>query len=246
MRSCSVRAAVVLSVLLAAGVARAQTVDEIVAKTVEAKGGAAKWKTIDTVQMTGKVVIHPAGGLEGGITLLLKRPNQSRQDVVIKNVTVTQAFDGTTGWAVNPMAPTGPAPVEMPAQMVEAMKQKDFDGPLVDYKTKGHTVELVGKEKLADADVYHLKVTLKTGMVQHYFIDAASGNELKTTEDVPDPSGAKVSMVTELSKYQAVNGVQMPFVVKQTVDGKPVVDIMLEKIDFNTAVPDDAFKMPKK
>ena len=61
----------------------------------------------------------------------------------------------------------------------------DFDGALIDYKSKGHTVELVGKEKLRRrADVYHLKVTMKDGHVQHYYLDAESGIELKTTSRV--------------------------------------------------------------
>ncbi len=52
--------------------------------------------------------------------------------------------------------------------------QADIDGPLVDYKAKGHQVELVGKEKVEGSDAYKLKVTKKDGDVEYYFLDADS------------------------------------------------------------------------
>ena len=52
----------------------------------------------------------------------------------------------------------------------------DFDGALINYKSKGTVIELVGKEKLGDKDVYHLKLTMKGGQVQHYFLDAESAS----------------------------------------------------------------------
>ncbi|HXG91475.1 MAG TPA: hypothetical protein VNN73_03785 [Blastocatellia bacterium] len=46
--------------------------------------------------------------------------------------------------------------------MKDMQEQADIDGALVDYKEKGHTVELIGKEELESSPVYKLKPTLKT------------------------------------------------------------------------------------
>ena len=78
----------------------------------------------------------------------------------------------------------------------------DFDGALVDYKAKGNTIELVGKEKLDTKDVYHLKVTMKGGQVQHYFLDADQRD--RTQEVGRDRDGTrrqKQTLETEMTNY---------------------------------------------
>ncbi len=52
--------------------------------------------------------------------------------------------------------------------------QADIEGPLTDWKTKGHRVILVGKESLTGREVYKLEVTLRSGRVLHQYLDAAT------------------------------------------------------------------------
>ena len=44
-----------------------------------------------------------------------------------------------------------------------------MEGPLVDYRRKGHKVELLGKEKVEGVDAYKLKLTLKGGEVKYIY-----------------------------------------------------------------------------
>src|SRR5688500_491568 len=101
---------------------------------------------------------------------------------------------------------------ELPGPAAEMMRNTaDFDGALIDYKAKGHTVEFVGKEKLDATEVYHLKVTMKGGShVQHYYLDAKSGIELKTSADIDMGTGTKQALETEMSNFQQVNGIMIP------------------------------------
>ena len=58
---------------------------------------------------------------------------------------------------LNPMA--GTDAMEMPAEQVEMIKdQADIDGPLMDYKTKGSTIELVGLEDAGGKKAFHLRI----------------------------------------------------------------------------------------
>ncbi len=237
------RAAFILVVLSAAAAAHAQTVDEIVAKNLQAKGGAEKWKAVNTVKMTGKITMQ---GMDLPLTVYAKRPNYNRQEIVLQDKQLVQAFDGTTAWLLNPMMGSE-VPQELPGPAAEMMRNSaDFDGALIDYKGKGHTVELVGKEKMDATEVYHLKVTMKNGHIQHYYLDAQSGIELKTTADVDLGTGAKQPLETEMSNYQPVNGIMIPHTVKQMLNGKPVVQMTIDKVEFNSAIDDALFKMPKK
>jgi outer membrane lipoprotein-sorting protein len=238
------RAAFVLIVLSAAAAAGAQTVDEIVAKNLQAKGGAEKWKSVNSVKMTGRITLQ---GTELPLTVYAKRPNLNRQEIMLQDKRVVQAFDGTSAWVINPMM-GGEEARELPKPAAETMRHSaDFDGALIDYKQKGHTVELVGREKMDGKEVYHLKVTMKGGDVQqHYYIDAASGIELKTSTDVDLGTGQKQPLVTEMSDYKEVDGIMIPHTVKQLLDGKPVVQMTIEKVEFNAPIDDGVFRMPKK
>jgi hypothetical protein len=51
----------------------------------------------------------------------------------------------------------------------------DCEGPLVNYSEKGHKAELLGKETIDGKELYKIKLTLKAGIEQNYFIDAATG-----------------------------------------------------------------------
>jgi outer membrane lipoprotein-sorting protein len=251
MCRCVSRAVVVVAVICAAAVAHAQTVDEIVAKNLQAKGGAEKWKSVSSVKMSGKVSMQ---GMELPLTVYAKRPNYSRQEIVVKDLQLVQAFDGTTAWFINPMMGSDGAQ-EAPAPLADLMKNSaDFDGALIDYKSKGHTLEfvgkekldVVGKEKLDPTEVYHLKLTMKNGHVTHYYLDAKSGIELKTTAEVDIGTGMKQPLETEMSNYQPVNGIMIPHSVKQTISGKPLSQMTIDKVEFNAPVDDALFKMPKK
>lgn len=234
--------AALLAALALSTVASAQSVDEIVAKNLKAKGGAEKWKAVSAVKMIGKVSLQ---GMELPLVVYAKRPNMSRQEITIQDKTIVQAFDGTTPWMINPMMGSETAQ-EIPGPQGDMMKSDaDFDGALMDWKSKGHTVDLVGNEKLDGKPVHHLKVTKKSGHVQHFYLDADSGIELKTTTEM-DAGGAKQVIESEMSNYQTVEGIMLPHTIKQMLNGTQVVQMTIDKVEINPAMDDGLFKMPGK
>src|SRR5262245_36639894 len=113
------------------------TVDEIVAKYVQAVGGRDKLKAVQSMKMTGKMILGQ--GLEAPFVLELKRPQAVRMDFTFQGMTASSAFDGDQGWRVMPFqGNTNPEPLS--ADEIKQVKdQADIDGPLVDYKEKGST-----------------------------------------------------------------------------------------------------------
>ena len=241
MRSNLVCSAIVVIGLCASATARAQSVDEIVAMNLKAKGGVDKLKSVNAVKMTGRMRMQ---GMDVPVMMFTKRPNYQRQEMTLAGKQVVQAFDGTSAWMIGP---NSDIPQEAPKAMADVVRTRaEFDNPLIDYKGRGTTIELVGKEKLRDATVYHLKVTLKSGDVQHYFLDAETGLERKTSAEVEMPGAPKQSFETDLGDYRAVDGIMMPHSMTQLVGGKPVVEISIDKVEFNPAIDDAIFRMPKK
>jgi hypothetical protein len=222
--------------------APALTVDDIIAKNLEAKGGAARWQAVKSVKMTGKMT---AQGNEMPLTVYAMRPNFNRQEITMPAGRAVQAFDGTTAWIINPMLGIDtPQPVPGPAAEL-ARNSADFDGALLNYKAKGSVIELVGTEKLDGKDVYHLKVTMKEGPVQHYLLDATTGIELRTTADVDLGNGQKQTLTTDMTNYKQVEGIMLPHTVTQSVGGRPVVQWTIDTVEFNSVADDSIFRMPK-
>jgi outer membrane lipoprotein-sorting protein len=232
--------AVCVAVLAVTAPAFGQTADEIVAKNLQAKGGAEKWKSISSVKMMGKL---SAQGRELPMTVYSKRPNLMRQDITTPAGKAVQGFDGVTPWVIPPGADM---PREITGPQGDAARSgAEFDGPLVDYAAKGHKVELVGREKLESGEVYHLKLTRKEGTVEHYYMAVDSGLEIKRTTEV-DAAGIKQTLESEMSDYKSVDGIMIPHTLKQSVNGSPRMQMTIEKIELNPPLDDALFRMPKK
>jgi outer membrane lipoprotein-sorting protein len=240
--------AVLVALLSSAAPAAAQTVDELIARNLEARGGEEKLRALQTMRINGTVTVQ---GMDVPITVMAKRPNLMRQEMQIQDKKVVTAFDGATAWMINPMLGSG-EPQEIIGPQAELTRdQSDFDGSLLDYRKKGHTVELVkgdgpqGTEKLEDGTaVYHLKVTRSNGRIQHYYLHADRGIEVKQSSEVEGPDGQKMLVEQELSDYREIDGIMVPHSVKSLMDGTPVVTMKVEKIEFNAPIEDAAFKMP--
>jgi outer membrane lipoprotein-sorting protein len=234
---------VALGTLLAiAGQAQAQTADELVAKNIAARGGLDKLKAVQTVRMTGKMTMGP---MEAPFTLEMKRPKNLRAEFVVQGMTGVQAYDGKTAWFVMPFMGKKDPEVAPADETKQADEQADFDGPLVDYKTKGNTVELVGKEKVEGTDVYKLKVTLKGGEVRYLYLESDSFLEIKT-EAKRTVRGNDVEFESSIGDYKEISGLMIPFSIENSPKGSPQKQkITFDKVEFNVPIEDTRFKMPE-
>lgn len=222
-----------------AGTAAAQTVDEVVALNYKSKGGDT-WKTIQTQKLTG---VAMAQGFEVGMVMYGKRPGLGRQDLTIAipgqpAITITQIYDGQKSWMINPMTGSD-APQELSGMEGDMLRdQSDFDGPLVDYKAKGHTVELVGPSTVGSRKTHHLKVTRKDNRVDHYHIDAETGAELKVVSET-----ALGNVETEMGDYKVIDGVHVPHLIKASQGGQVAAEVRISKVEFNVPIEDSVFRV---
>jgi outer membrane lipoprotein-sorting protein len=230
---------------LVAAAVSAQTVDELIAKNLEARGGKAKIKAVQSVRMTGKMLLGQ--GMEAPFTLEMVRPKKVRMEFTFQGMTGIQAYDGKNGWMVMPfMGKKEPEPIAGD-DLKEMDDQADFEGPLVDYKDKGHQVELVGKADVEGTPAYKLKVTKKNGDVQFIYLDAEQYLELKA-EGKQKVRGQEVEGETTLGDYKEVNGLIFPFSIHSKPKDGPAgagMTMTIDKIELNTEVPASRFVMPK-
>lgn len=246
-------AALVAAFFLSVGIAHAQvavppgapagpTLDEIIAKNINSKGGLEKIKATTTVRMTGKLTALDPTGREvtGPMVVLAKRPNMMRRETTRGTERIVNGFDGTSLWMVVGTMPVQEAPA---SQAAYARQDAEFDSVFVDYRAKGAAIVLAGKATVDGKDAWHLKVTKKGGPPQDYFLDAETGLEKKVSVTI-DGGGNTATIVTELSDYRDVDGRMVPFMTRQIVDGTVRATIAMEKVEFNVPIDDALFRMP--
>jgi len=213
---------------------KAPTADEIVARSVEARGGMAKVKGLQTVRMSGTAMLNDQ--IEAAVRILSKRPNLSRFEMDVNGMTLVQAFDGKSAWALNPFVTGSKAAPAPEKQSQELRAHTDMDGLLVDYKAKGRAVELDGTEDVGGSPAWKLKVTEKDGGVDYVYIDTKSNLMVKS-------ASAHVGVTILFSDYRMVDGLVVPFKIEQDA-GPGTVKMTLDKIELNVPVDDAQFQMP--
>ncbi len=228
-----------------APILHAQTADEIVAKNIEAHGGAAKIKAIQTMKSTGKVEVGP--GMEAPAIEYRKRPDLIRQEFTLQGMTAVQAYDGKEAWGIMPFMGKKDPDVLPPEQRDELQEDAEIGGLLLDYAQKGTKVEFLGKDKLEGTDVYKLKATLKDGTVYTYYIDPDSNLEIRV-DRAATVRGTEHKISTVIGDYKEVDGVPVPFSFESADADHPdqKQKVTLEKVEFNVPIDSSIFNMPPK
>lgn len=227
-----------LSAALAAPAA-AQTADEIVAKCIEARGGIDAIKAVRSVRMTGRIRV---GESEMPIVVEIKRGAGLRTEITFPDARAVQAFDGRRAWGI---APGSTQPELLPEEAGKQMAQQaNFEGALVDYRAKGHRVELAGSEKGASGTLHRLRVTLEGGDVDQYLIDGESWLTVRV-ESKRGPAGDRVETETAIGSYAEAGGWKWPRLLENSVKGRTEKQtIRFDKVDVNPLIDDSRFKLP--
>jgi outer membrane lipoprotein-sorting protein len=221
----------------------AQTVDEIVKKAIEARGGLDKIKSVQSERISGQVSL--AQGVDGTVVLELQRPHKLHSEITLEGKKIVRVYDGVSaGWMINPFTGNSDAQPMSAEELKSMPDEADLDGPLVDYKAKGSEIELAGKEDLDGKPVYRLKLTSKNGEARTYFIDAATFLTAKW-EGLRKISDQQLPWESSLSDYRQIEGLKFPFKIDQ---GSPGTDfrqtLTIEKIELNPKIDDSHFAKP--
>jgi hypothetical protein len=234
-----------ISVLVAlaffSSAANAQAVDEVIAKNVQARGGADKLRSVRSLRTTAK---FSQGSFRADFRQENKRADKVREEFIIQGLAQVQAYDGKTGWQISPFGGRKDPELLSQDDLKSLVVDADIDGPLVDYKEKGHKADLVGHDSVEGTDCYKIKLSMKNGDVRYYYLDADSFLELKL-EIQTTIRGALQENELYYGDYEQVNGIYYPFAVEQAQKGSSSrAQITVEKIEQNILLEDAHFTMP--
>lgn len=219
------------------------SLDEILAKHYEARGGLDNIKALNSYRALGEMTM---AGMQAPFASEAKRPGKLRTEFTIQGMTGIQAVDGDAGWQIMPFMGKTDAEPMSDEELRNFKNQADIDGPLVDWKSKGHTVELVGTEEVEGADAYKLKIKLNSGDDIVAYLDAEYFVDLKW-DITTTMRGQPVKIGVSFGDYKEVGDLVLPHAMTQTFEGMPGgQNFTIKTYELNADISDERFKMPPK
>ena len=220
----------------------AQSVDEVINKHFEAMGGRDKIANLKTLKMICSVEIAP--GMKAPITMYFVNNQSMRVEVEVQGMKILSAVDGDSGWTINPMSGKKDAERMNADEIKESKDQMDLSGAMFNYKEKGHTVELLGKEDMEGTEVYKIKIVKKSGDIQYDYIDAETFLMLKETT-THKSKDKETSGDVLFSDYRKVDGIMFAYSMENRETGSAQGQVLkVESIELNPAIDKNMFKMP--
>jgi len=219
-------------------------VDEIVASNLAARGGKARLQALRSIRETGTATA--SGGRVARVIREKKRPSLLRLEFSYQGTVSVFAHDGKAGWQVAPLQGQFEPQVMPPeTEATAGVDQRDIEGPLVDWREKGHVVELLGREALPGGEAFKLKLTLAGGAVRYDWVDVAS-RQVVRSQVTRTIRGHAVQLENTFSDFRDVGGLVFPHRIETRAKERPqVLTITVERIELNPELDDARFRMPR-
>ena len=224
-----------LFLLASAITVKAQTADEVIAKYINAIGGADKWSKVQSMKLEGQIEVQ-------GITI-----PYTVQAIQMKGIRVDAEFQGqkiiditspTAGWAQNPLAGKNTLSPITEEELKVKLDELDIQDAFVNYKEKGSTIESLGKDEEDGNEYFKIKMTTKNGNEKTYFFDLKTFLIYKE-ESIVKQQGQEIKSFVKLLDYQTIDyGIKMPF----KTDQQGMMMMVAKKITINPAIDESIFK----
>lgn len=237
-----IRSGLLVSFAFAAPFAHAAAIDDLLAKNLEARGGADKVAAIKTLKSEGKLLF--GGQFELAMTIYQKAPDAVRNEASIQGLTAVQAWDGKEAWQISPFQGRKD-PEKMSADDARSLADDaPIAGPLIGARERGAKIEYLGIEDVDGTEAHKLKVTLKNGDIEYVYLDPDHFLEIRTIAQ-RYVRGTEVESVTDYGDYEEVAGVFFPFsmATESKADGSRS-QTTIEHAEANVAIDDSQFAFP--
>ena len=230
---------IIFSILTLAFVStNAQTADDIIQKYSKAMGGLAAFNAIKTMKTTGTITTQ---GVDLTLTSQIINGKAVRSDVQAMGQSVINSYKDGKGWKINPFAGVTTITDMTPEELIDFKSQSMIANQLMDYKARGHKVELQGQEDVEGVKTYKIKLTNKDdNKVTTYFISVTDNTIVKSVS-TRQLQGQDIEIETFYSDIKDFNGLKFPMVRTQKMQGQVFQEIKIATIEFNVPIDEKIF-----
>jgi hypothetical protein len=219
----------------------AQSVDSVVARVVAAFGGMGRLHTVRSKRLTGRISFDSV--TSATLVVEQRRPDMIREEVTSQGQTVVRAFDGAAAWT---QSLTGDTTTHVLSgdDVRNLAAEGDFDGALIDARVKGNRVELMGLDSVGGQRVYKLKVLLRSGYTDYYYVDSATALPIKW-QGTRIINGGPIVFESYFRDYLTVDGARFARVIESGSPGSNARQhIVFEHVDINPVLDNSRFAAP--
>jgi zinc protease len=214
------------------------SVDQILDKLIESSGGKAAIEKITSRQVKGTFEV-PAMSASGSWQQFAKAPNKIAMIIDVPNFgVIQQAYDGKVAWENNPMAGMRElAGAELAARKRDAEFYRETK-----LKELYKTLTVKGKRKVGEKDAYIVEAVPAEGSAEKMYFDVETGLLVRTDAEREGPEGM-VSVETYLENYKEVDGIKMPFTIRQVMPNMAIL-VKFDEVKHNIEIDDAKFAKP--
>jgi hypothetical protein len=218
---------------------QAQTVDEVIDKYSAAMGGLEAFNKVNTAKMTGTLT---TSGLTMPMTTQVLQGKAMRTDVNANGKKIINVYSNGTGWKINPLAGALNKTEVTGAELIGFKAQASLVNHLMDYKNRGHQVELLGQEVVDGINTFKIKLTNKDdNKPTLFFINAANYLLIKSISK-KETQGQEYDVETYYTDMRTINGLQFCMFLTQKIRGQVYLSIKWDKIELGMPVDEKIFE----
>ena len=225
--------------LVAAPTLSAMTVDELVAKNLEARGGADAWAKVESMTLTGNFT---AFSKTGTFTMHRTHENKMRVEYSMIGQPVVVGYDGEIAWQQSPLA--GPWP-DQPSgvERTQILQDVEFVNPLYHWKKKGYELTLVGETKIDGMAAIQVDVKRPDESEESWYFDPETYLEIARDGVGADMGTQSFPLRTVFDDFREVGGVKVPYWVETEWYTRHRV-FEVENVEVNPEVDAALFGLP--
>jgi len=219
---------------------------QIIDKNVAARGGLSAWRAVQTLHTEGELDAGGAPSHALPYVLKQKRGHKSHLEIAFKGQNSIQVYNGEHGWKVRPFLNRIEVEDYTPAELKIAADADEFDGPLIDYASKGTKVVLAGTDKVEGHPAYKLSLTFKNGARRNVWVDEATFLEVKMDGEPRKLDGKLHTVSVYFHDYKSEHGLVFAHEQQTVVEGtKQSNKLTVTKFAINEPMDDALFQKPK-
>lgn len=214
------------------------TGESLMTKYVEALGGQAAFDKIDNRVAQGSLDLG-AMGITMSLSVYAAKPD--RLYSIVDSDATGRIESGVVDGIVWENSAMRGAIVKEGAEKDDVLRDAAFDR-MVYWKPSTKSVECVGVADVDGKPAYKVVLTPKTGSAQTIYFDRETGLAVQI-ETRMAAAGQVIDIVSKPGDYRVLDGVKIPFTIKQYLMGQERV-ITLQSVEHNVSLPADRFALP--
>lgn len=199
----------------------------VIARYVEAMGGAGKIDQIKTLSLHFKATIQ---GMPITAEMYYQLPDRFAMAMLMSgNLLQKQVYNQGIGFVTSMQGRQ-----ELTGTELDQLKYEAMFLPEAKFAELGYKATVKAKEMLNGAETLVLEITNPSGKISTAWFDAVSGLKVKEESTQDSPMGA-VTQVSEIKLYKEVNGIKVPSLISQSV-GPQSFDLELVSVSVDEEI----------